>query len=156
MELIIIAAISENNVIGVDGDLPWRLKKDMAHFKELTMGHPCVMGRKTYESIPQKFRPLPGRENIIMTRDANYDSTGITVVHCLEEALDACYGNQKAFICGGEDIYRQAMPYATSLEITHVHRTIENGTAFFPDIEDHWKEVRREDFEKLSFVRYER
>jgi dihydrofolate reductase len=163
MELILIAAISENKVIGVDGGLPWKIKEDMKRFKELTTYHPVIMGRKTYESIPQKFRPLPNRHNIVLSRQSDYQDDNIRVAHSLDEAINVCrieqlYGidYNKAFVIGGESVYNDALPLAKNLEITHVHKKVE-GDAFFPKIEHSvWKEIRREDKRDYSFVSYQR
>src|SRR3989344_8947384 len=87
-EIILIAAVSSNNVIGIDGKIPWRIKEDMDHFKELTTSHPVIMGRVTYESIPKKFRPLPGRHNFVLTRDTSFQESGVHVARSLDDALD--------------------------------------------------------------------
>ncbi len=165
-EIILIAAVSQNNVIGVDGKLPWRIKEDMARFTQLTTPHPIVMGRVTYESIPQKYRPLPGRQNVILTRDSSFGEKGVFVVHSLEEALENLKQRKlymegidysKIFIGGGQQVYEQALPYATSLEITHVRQQV-NGEnlRYFPEIFPEWNEQKREDKEGYSFVTYGR
>ncbi len=165
-EIILMAAVSQNNVISIDGKLPWRIKEDMARFTQLTTPHPIVMGRVTYESIPQKYRPLPGRQNVILTRDSSFGENGIFVVHSLEEALESLNQRKlymegidysKIFIGGGQQVYEQALPYATLLEITHVHQQV-NGEnlQYFPEIFPEWNEQKREDKEGYSFVTYGR
>lgn len=165
-EIILIAAVSQNKVIGVDGKLPWQIKEDMARFKQLTTPHPIVMGRVTYESLPQKYRPLPGRQNVILTRDSSFGEKGIFVVRSLEEALENLKQRKlyvegidysKIFIGGGQQVYERALPYATSLEITHVHQQV-NGEnlRYFPEIFSEWNEQKREDKEGYSFVTYGR
>jgi dihydrofolate reductase len=151
-----IAAISTNGVIGQDNRLPWRIPEDVARYKQLTMGKTIIMGRKTWESIPEKYRPLPGRKNVVITRNASYQvPEGVEIFHTLEEALHAHAGDE-VIINGGAEIYAQAMPVVNRLEITEVHQTIEGDTKF-PDIDPAiWKETAREDHEGFSFVTYER
>lgn len=151
----LIAAVAENGCIGKDGTLPWRIPEDLKRFKELTTGHAVVMGRKTWESIPEAFRPLPGRRNVVVTRRADYPlPDGVLRAASLEEAV-ASAGND-AFVIGGAEIYRAAMPLARRLEITHVRRTVD-GDAFFPPIDPAvWKESGRDDRDGFSFVTYER
>lgn len=157
----IIAAASENNVIGNNGKLPWNLPADFQHMKQLTMGHPLIMGRKTHESIG---RVLPGRRNIVITRQAvTYPSCEI--VTSLEEALAAVKNDPsgEAFIFGGGEIYAQAMDKAQRIYLTRVHAMVE-GDAFFPEIDvKKWKESGREDHPKdarnqygYSFIAYEK
>ena len=123
-----IVAMSENRVIGRDGDLPWHLPADLKRFKQLTMGHHIIMGRKTYESIG---RPLPGRTNVVVTRDREYTADGVEVVHSLEEAIERTEGDDEAFVTGGEAIYRLALPSADRLYVTAVHSDVE-GDVYFP------------------------
>ena len=156
MSITLIAAISKNNVIGTEGRLPWHIPEDMKHFKTLTMGKVVLMGRKTWESIPEKFRPLPGRTNVVITRQPDYPiQAGVEVFHALDEAL-AAHGKDDVMVIGGADVYRQTLPHADRLEITHVDRVIE-GDATFPAIDPSvWKEIAREDRDGLSFVTYAR
>ncbi|HYO27993.1 MAG TPA: dihydrofolate reductase, partial [Azonexus sp.] len=128
-ELVIIAAVARNRVIGKDNRLLWNIPEDMAHFKALTAGHTVVMGRKTWESLPPRFRPLPGRRNIVISRQADYTAPGAEVADSLENALKLASTQGPAadsmvaatvFIIGGEQIYRQAMAVADRLEITEV------------------------------------
>ena len=125
MEIIIIAAMAENRVIGKNNTLPWSLKADMAHFKEMTMGFPCIMGRKTWESLPK--RPLPGRPNIVISRtlSALVEPGGVAVFPSLQEAIQHYAGYDKIFICGGAALYREALTVANKIELTLIHRQYE-------------------------------
>jgi dihydrofolate reductase len=130
MELIIIAAMAANRVIGCHNTIPWRIPEDMAHFKATTMGHPLIMGRITYESIGQ---PLPGRRIIVVSRNPRFRAQpGCTVVASLTAAIDCCSDADKAFVAGGEQIYRAALPLAQTLILTVIGRDY-GGDAFFPD-----------------------
>ena len=152
--LSLIAAISENNCIGKDNSLPWNIPEDMKHFKDITTGHIVLMGRNTWESIPEKFRPLPNRKNIVITRDIKYMvPKGVEVYSSIDEALEK-YKKQDLFIIGGASIYKQTIEKADKLFITEVHQFVD-GDAFFPEIDKNvWQEVEREDHEGFSFVRY--
>ena len=162
----IIAAVSENNVIGKDNSLIWNLPLDMKFFKEKTLGHCIITGRKSYESIPEKYRPLPNRINIVITRQKNYEAKGAVVVDSLSEALfDASFGGSgEIFIIGGGEIYEQGMEFAEKMYITKVHGEFE-GDTFFPEIDlNVWKEVNREehkaddkhkyDFSFIEFIKH--
>lgn len=129
-EIVLIAAAGEENELGLNGDLPWHLPNDFKRFKTLTMGHPMIMGRKTFDTFP---KPLPGREHIIVTRDTSYvaDFPNCTVVHSLEDAITAAGNAQKIFIIGGGEIYRQALPFSTGVELTRVHGKF-NADTYFP------------------------
>lgn len=153
----IIVAISKNRVIGKDNKLIWKLSSDLRRFKELTSHNPVVMGRKTYESIG---KALPGRRNIVISRNPDLEIEGVEVANSLEEALLLC--NNDCFIIGGGEIYRESLPIADKIYLTSVDCQIE-GDAFFPEIDSTWREIRREDFvsdEKngfnFSFIDYER
>ena len=141
-----IAAVGENGVIGSDGAIPWRLPTDFAHFKRTTLGKPLIMGRKTFESIG---KPLPGRTNIVVTRRDDYRPDGVEVFHSLAEALDraqviaASDGADEVMIGGGGEIYREAMPLAERLYVTHVAAT-PTGDARFPPIDPRQWEVEAE------------
>ncbi|MFA5935902.1 MAG: dihydrofolate reductase [Patescibacteria group bacterium] len=152
--ITLIAGISKNNCIGKNGSLPWRIPEDMKHFKDLTMDHPVIMGRKTWESIPEKFRPLPGRRNIVVTRQSDYAlPEGVDRAGSVDEAIDLA---RDPFVIGGTEIYAQAMERADRLEITHVDQNVD-GDAFFPTIDPAmWAESMREDHDGFSFVTYER
>jgi len=129
--LCLIAAVAENGVIGRDNALPWRLPDDLKHFKALTLGHPVLMGRKTWESLG---RPLPGRENLVVTRNPGYQASACRVVHSLPEALAACAHAELAFVIGGGELYAQALPFADTLYLTEVRAEVE-GDATFPDFD---------------------
>ena len=131
-ELILIAAAGESNELGRDGDLPWHLPDDFKYFKKRTTGHPMIMGRKTFETFP---KPLPNRRHIIITRDRNYKVAhpDCQVVHSLPEALAVVSGAEKAFVIGGGEIYQQALPHATAVELTRVHGRFEADT-YFPEL----------------------
>jgi dihydrofolate reductase len=153
MEIIIIAAMAENRVIGRNNALPWSLKADMARFRELTARWPCVMGRRTWESLPR--RPLPGRLNVIVSRTMDdADAPDVKVFPSLPAAVAYCAEYEKIFICGGESIYREALALADTIELTVIHRRYE-GDAFFPEIDPAlWTKTASEDFDTHSFVRY--
>ena len=130
-ELVLIAAVARNGAIGKDNTLPWRLKADLAHFKTATLGHPIIMGRKTWESLG---RPLPGRTNVVISRDPTYEAQGATVVPNLGAALDLCADSAQMFVIGGAQIYALALPMANRLLLTEVDAHID-GDAFFPAFE---------------------
>jgi dihydrofolate reductase len=145
-EVVIIAAVAENGVIGQGGAMPWRLKSDMAHFRALTMGKPVVMGRKTYLSTSVK--PLPGRTNIVVTRDETFTAPGVLVARSLEAALEAARGDAlrrgtDVMVIGGAEIYVQAMPLADRLEITRIHLAPDGDTRFPPIDPGVWCEAAR-------------
>ncbi len=152
----IIVAIAKNNCIGQGGQLPWHIPEDLKRFKKLTMGKIVVMGRKTWESLPEKFRPLPGRKNIVVTRQTNYQvPDGVEVFSSVERALET-HKNNEIFIIGGAEIYTQALPLADRLFVTHINKTVE-GDAFFPTIlPTIWQEQEREEHPGFSFVKYEK
>jgi dihydrofolate reductase len=156
-EIIIIAAMSENRVIGKNNTLPWSIKEDMAHFKKLTNGYPCVMGRKTWESLPVK--PLPGRLNVIVSNTMTADdilSQDVKIFSSLSAAIDNCSEYEKIFIIGGETIYKQALTMASKIELTLIHKEYE-GDAFFPEIdESQWRNSNTENFDTFSFITYTR
>lgn len=139
-EVVLIAAVARNGVIGRDNALPWRLKADLAHFRAATVGHPVLMGRKTWESLG---RPLPGRRNIVVTRDPTYAASGAEVFPSLDAAL-AATGTTKVFVIGGAEIYRQTLQRADTLVLTEVGADV-SGDAFFPAFDRaHFIETRRE------------
>ena len=153
-EIIIIAAMAENRVIGRDNALPWSLKEDMARFRELTKGWPCIMGRKTWESLPK--RPLPGRINIVVSKTMIIDSSvpNIKIFPSLPAAIEYCAGYEKIFICGGASIYHEALGPANRIELTVIHRQYE-GDAFFPEIDGAlWIKTGAVDFDDFSFISY--
>lgn len=149
MKLALIVAQSVNRVIGRENKMPWHLPEDLQYFKRVTMGNAIVMGRKTFESIG---RPLPGRTNIVVTRNADYQAAGVEVVHDLATALSRAEdlalinGNEELLVIGGSELYHQALPAAERLYLTQVHAEVE-GDAFFPALDMHeWQEVGREDY----------
>ncbi|MFD7158383.1 dihydrofolate reductase [Kribbella sp. NPDC059898] len=150
MSVILIAAVGENGVIGRDNDLPWRIREDLQHFRQLTLGHTLVMGRKTYDSIG---RPLPGRRTVVVTRQPDWSADGVEVVHTLEDALTY---DGTLHVAGGGDIYRQALPYAHRLELTEVHQS-PTGDVMFPALTPQdWTETAREPHDGFDFVSYRR
>jgi dihydrofolate reductase len=166
VEIVLVAAIGENRVIGRDNDLPWRLKSDLKHFRAVTMGHPILMGRKTYLSLG---RPLPGRTNIVISRDTAFTAPGIVVASSLAAALETARGDalrrgvNAIMITGGAALYAQTMAMADRLEITRV-RLSPAGETLFPVIDpEMWREAARvahpagpgdeADFEFVSYVR---
>lgn len=141
--LTLIAAVARNGVIGIDQRLPWQLPADLRRFKALTLGHSVIMGRKTWESLPASFRPLPGRRNIVVTRDPSYRAAGATVVHSLAAAITAAEGGE-AFIIGGAQLYAAALPLADHLQLTEIDAIFE-GDSQFPAVDrDQWLETMRE------------
>ena len=133
MKLALIAAVARNGTIGHAGDLLWRLPEDMQFFRRTTMGHPVVMGRKTWDSIPAKFRPLPGRTNIVVTRQPGWQAEGAVVAHSLAEALArAGELHERAFVIGGAELYVSALASADELILTEIDRDFD-GDARFPD-----------------------
>ena len=149
MLISLIVAMAQNRVIGRNNQLPWYLPEDLKYFKRITMGKPVVMGRKTFESIG---KPLPGRTNIIVTRNPDYRAEGIRIVNTLNEAkalcesIDVVDGTEETMIIGGAEIFAQAMTQADRLYLTQVHADVE-GDAHFPEInEGDWEELGREDF----------
>jgi dihydrofolate reductase len=159
-KISLIVAVAQNGIIGTGGTMPWHITEDFAHFKAVTLGHSVVMGRKTYESIG---RPLPRRRNIVITRNTELTIEGCEMASSLEGAIAMCEGEEEVFVIGGGEIYRQAMPLADKLYITHVGIEAEGDTRF-PDIDPEvWHEVSREEFSHgsafphpFSFVDYER
>jgi dihydrofolate reductase len=160
-EIIIIVAMAENRVIGKDNAMPWSIKGNLAHFKEMTMGWPCIMGRKTWESLPKK--PLPGRLNIIVSKtmtandlpDVRETQQGqeVKIFPSLTSAVEYCEGYEKVFICGGESIYKQALPLANKLDLTLIPGQYE-GDAYFPEIDNSWIKKDTINFDEFSVVTY--
>ncbi len=163
MKLSLIVAVAENGVIGQQNALPWRLPEDLKHFKALTLGKPVIMGRKTFDSIG---KPLPGRTNIVITRQSGLAIPGCVVVPSLPAALtaagDAAGGASEAMVIGGAEIYAQALPQAQRIYLTRVHADV-TGDAFFPVLDKQWQEVQSEEYvaderhaHAFSFVTLER
>ncbi|MBP6456197.1 MAG: dihydrofolate reductase [Chitinophagaceae bacterium] len=134
MTISIIVAVSENNVIGVNNDLPWRLSNDLKFFKQKTTGHSILMGRNTFDSIG---KALPNRENIIITRNKNFEKENCIIKNSIKEAISYCRekNEDEIFIIGGDTIYKQSLNLANKIYLTRVHTEIKNGTAFFPILE---------------------
>ena len=158
--LSLIAAVARNRAIGKDNQLLWHLPEDMKHFRETTRGKPVVMGRKTWESLPEKFRPLPGRQNIVVSRDPAYKAHGADLASSLEGALALAGGAEEVFVIGGEQLYRAALPLADRLYLTEVELT-PAADAFFPEVDPtRWQEVERrasrESTPACAFVTYAR
>lgn len=135
--LHLIYARARGGVIGRDGRMPWHLPEDLAHFKRTTLGQPVIMGRKTWESLPAAFRPLPGRRNIVITRQTDWQAAGAEVAHSLEQAIALCQAEPVAWIMGGAQIYRQALPLAQQVLVTEIDADFE-GDAFAPVLDASW------------------
>jgi dihydrofolate reductase len=152
-QIVLIVAMARDRVIGKDGQLPWHLSADLKRFKALTMGHPIVMGRKTYDSIG---RALPGRRNIVVSRNEKLIVTGAERASSLQDALDLAAHAERTFVIGGEQIYRLALPLADRIELTEIDISVA-GDAWFPEIDrDHWNEKQRESHnDPASGLRYD-
>lgn len=160
VRLNLIYARAANGVIGRDNQLPWHLPEDLAHFKRTTLGCPVIMGRKTWDSLPPKFRPLPGRLNIVVTRDTGFVAEGATVVHSLDAARERCPAGADAWVIGGAQVYAQALPLAHTVVVTEIARDFD-GDAFAPTLGAEWRETAREEHVAASglpfaFVTYTR
>ena len=143
MRLHLIFAKARNGVIGHNNTLPWHLPEDLAHFKKTTLGCPVLMGRKTWDSLPPKFRPLPGRLNIVITRQTNWQAAGAQTAYSIEQACTLCPPDSDAWVIGGAEIYAQAAPKASTAVITEIDADFE-GDAFAPVLGADWHEVSRE------------
>lgn len=138
MRISLLVAASENNVIGKDNQLPWHISHDLKRFKLLTMGHHIIMGRKTHESIG---KALPGRINVVITRNKDYRAEGCLLVYSVEEALMKSSEDNEVFVIGGEEIFRETLPVADRIYLTHIHKSFD-GDAFMPEINrQEWAEV---------------
>lgn len=165
MIISLIVAVSENNVIGKNNDLPWHLPADMKYFRDTTRGHCVIMGRKNYDSIPLKYRPLDKRTNIVVTRQKGFQAEGCIVVSSIEDALNEAKkrNETEVFIIGGADIFKQVMEIADKIYYTKIHHYFE-GDVFFPPIDlTKWKLVSKQDKQPdekntvpFSFCIYER
>ena len=159
MQLHLIYARARNGVIGKDNQMPWQLPEDLAHFKRVTLGQPVIMGRKTWDSLPARFRPLPGRVNIVITRQSNWHAEGALRAASIEDAMRLCGDAPQAWIMGGAEIYRQAEPLASTAVVTEIDADFE-GDAFAPTLASDWQEVQRESHTSASglgfaFVTYQ-
>ena len=153
MKISLVWAMAQNRVIGRNNNLPWYLPEDLKYFKRITLGKPVIMGRKTFESIG---KPLPGRTNIVATRNADFSAEGVKIVNSLEAARTLCEsiaeidGVDEAMVIGGAEIYAQALPIAERLYLTQVHAEVE-GDTFFPEFDQKaWQEIGRENFEAFG------
>ena len=154
----LVAAVAANGIIGADGKLPWHIPGELKHFKKLTMGHPIIMGRRTWESLKG---PLPGRENIVVTRTPGYEAAGAAVASSLEAALALCAGEPVAFVIGGTQLFESSLPTASGMVLTEIQRDYEGDTWFPKWDRTQWRESQREahtapDGTRFDFVFYER
>jgi dihydrofolate reductase len=159
MKLHLIYARARNGAIGKDGQMPWHLPEDLAHFKRVTLGQPVIMGRKTWDSLPARFRPLPGRLNIVITRQSDWQAEGALRANSIDDALRRCGDVPDAWIIGGAEIYRQAEPLASTAVVTEIDADFE-GDAFAPELGKDWHEIQRESHVAasglpFSFVTYQ-
>ena len=143
MNINMIFARSANGVIGLKGAMPWHLPEDLAHFKKLTLGSPVIMGRKTWDSLPAKFRPLPGRTNVVVTRQSDWQAPGAQTASSLPDALELCKVAGDVWIIGGAQIYAQAEPLASRIEVTEIAKEFA-GDAYAPLLGADWVESARE------------
>ncbi len=158
MQLSMIYARASNGVIGHNNQLPWHLPEDLAHFKRLTHGWPVIMGRKTWDSLPPRFRPLPGRTNIVVTRQAGWQAPGASVANSLQGAIAQCGEVAQAWVIGGAQIYAAAEPLASRIEVTQIAQDFE-GDAFAPQLGPQWVATARENHMSsgglgFSFITY--
>ena len=149
----LIAALGRNRVIGVDGDMPWHLPEDLAHFKATTMGHPLVMGRKTFDSIG---RPLPGRRSIVITRNPQWHHAGVETAHSFTEALALAGPADEVFVVGGGQVYAQALPFAHRMVLTEVEAEPEGDTHFPQWDPAQWQRTSHEVRDGFAFSTYDR
>ena len=142
MALHLIYARAANGVIGLNNALPWHLPEDLAYFKRLTLGCPVIMGRKTWDSLPPRFRPLPGRRNVVVTRQPDWQAEGAFCAHSLIEAVQQAAGHAEVWVIGGADIYAQALPLASSAHVTEIEQDFA-GDAQAPVFDNTWLETAR-------------
>jgi len=148
----LVAAVAANGIIGANGKLPWHIPEELKHFKKLTLGHPVIMGRRTWESLKG---PLPQRENIVVTRQAGYDAPGAAVASSLDAALAMCIGEPVAFVIGGTQLFRESLPIAAGMVLTEIQRDYEGDTRFPKWDRAQWKETQREAHTAASGVRFD-
>ena len=153
MKLHLILARSANGVIGKDGVMPWHLPEDLANFKKVTLGKPVIMGRKTWDSLPEKFRPLPERLNIVITRQKDWQADGAKTANSLFEAMGMCPLDGNAWVIGGAEIYKLAMPLAVSAVVTEIDAEFD-GDTLAPKFGPGWKEVSRESHTSSTGLNY--
>jgi dihydrofolate reductase len=154
VRLALVAAVANGGVIGRDNAIPWRLPEDLARFRELTTGHPVVMGRKTWESLPDRFRPLPGRRNVVVTRSATWQANGAERVGSLDQALALLADAPRVFVIGGSELYAAALPLADELLLTELDLSVEGDTVFPSFDRSAWVEVRREPGASTTGIRF--
>lgn len=155
MSLTLVVARAANGCIGKDGKLPWHIPEDLKHFRECTIGKTVLMGRKTWESLPSKYKPLPGRKNIVLSRDTNLQAPGAVVFHNIKDAL-AASKTESICVIGGAELFRICFPLANRIELTQIHANY-GGDTFFPEPDaKEWRITKREDRPNLSFLTYER
>ena len=153
MQLHLIFARSQNGVIGKDGVLPWHLPEDLAHFKRTTLGCPVIMGRKTWDSLPPRFRPLPGRANVVVTRQPDWQAVGALRADSLEAAMRLCGNAPDVWVIGGAQMYALALPLASTAVVTEIDSELE-GDAFAPSFGPQWREAAREEHVAASGLPY--
>lgn len=156
--IYLVAAVAANGIIGAKGKLPWHLPGELQHFKRLTMGHPIIMGRRTWESLG---RPLPGRENIVVTTTPGYEAPGAALASSLDAALALCLGESVVFVIGGTRLFEAALPHARGMVLTEIQRDYEGDTLFPAWDRAQWRETQREahaapDGTRFDYVLYER
>ena len=154
----LVAAVAKNGVIGANGGMPWHLPEDLKHFRKLTLGHPVIMGRRTWESLG---KPLPGRENIVVSRKPGFEAPGASVAATLEAAVALCTGEPVAFVIGGAELYAAALSLADGIVLTEIERDFAGDTQFPEWDSNDWRETQREahtalDGMRFDFVLYER
>ena len=151
-QIYLVVAVAANGIIGANGKLPWHLPEDLQHFKRLTLGHPVVMGRKTWESLKG---PLPGRENIVVSRRAGYEAPGAAVASSLDAALALCAGEKIVFVIGGTQLFQESLPLAAGLVMTEIKQDFA-GDARFPDYDRSlWRETQREAHTAANGMRFD-
>jgi dihydrofolate reductase len=155
MALGLIFARTRNGVIGRGGQMPWHLPEDLAHFKRVTLGQPVIMGRKTWDSIPARFRPLPGRDNWVITRQADWQAPGARVAHSLSEALAQMPAGSQPWVMGGGEIYAQAMALANQAVVTEIDLVVDDGDTFAPQFGSDWAEVARESHVSANGLKFD-
>ncbi len=161
MKLSLVAAVARGGVIGRGGGVPWQIPEDMRRFRALTVGHPVVMGRRTWDSLPERFRPLPGRRNVVLTRDPDWSAAGAERAGSIDDALRLLGEAPKVFVIGGGEVYASALPLADELLLTEIDAEVEGDTAFPPFDRSEFEETSRESHVSqngmsFSFVTYAR
>ena len=154
LKLGLILARSRNGVIGRGGQMPWHLPEDLAHFKRMTLGQPVIMGRKTWAALPERFRPLPGRDNWVITRQAGFLAPGARVAHSLPDALRQMPSQSQPWVIGGAQIYAEALPLAQHAVVTEIDLVIDDGDAYSPVFDSSWVEMGRESYVSAQGLGY--